>query len=111
MPGHPRRLMPPRCKDVDARHKGGHDEMILQGSEEEQISRRPGKAKREPGPNHRSKFLKRAGAPAARNHEHLWLWVPAQGRDDTSFVDAASHSRSTIVTLAMPPPSHMVCRP
>src|SRR6202161_16065 len=24
---------------------------------------------------------------------------------------ASSHSRSTMVTLAMPPPSHMVCRP
>jgi hypothetical protein len=25
--------------------------------------------------------------------------------------DTVSYSRSTIVTLAMPPPSHMVCRP
>ena len=25
--------------------------------------------------------------------------------------DADLHSRSTMVTLAMPPPSHMVCRP
>jgi len=39
-----------------------------------------------------------------------WLWVPAQGRDDTNCC-RGSHSLSTIVTLAMPPPSHMVCRP
>src|ERR1700730_10769984 len=27
-------------------------------------------------------MLKRTGAAAWNNHEHLWLWVPAQGRDD-----------------------------
>ena len=39
---------------------------------------------------------------------------PGLRRDDTFNVAAdaaAAYSRSTIVTFAMPPPSHMVCRP
>jgi len=39
---------------------------------------------------------------------------PGLRRDDTVNVvtnEATAYSRSTIVTLAMPPPSHMVCRP
>ncbi|MHC2624664.1 hypothetical protein ACVIW2_006696 [Bradyrhizobium huanghuaihaiense] len=47
---------------------------------------------------------------------HSVAMGPGLRRDDTFFVATpkrcnVDYSRSTIVTLAMPPPSHMVCKP
>src|SRR5260221_11153618 len=39
--------------------------------------RRPGKAKREPGPIAAGIRFGNAGAAADQNHERRWLWVPA----------------------------------
>ncbi|TFV46702.1 hypothetical protein E4K65_19230 [Bradyrhizobium niftali] len=61
--------------------------------------------------------MKRDGAPARHNHRLLGLWVPdrraleARLSGTTPSVWKTAYSRSTIVTFAMPPPSHMVCRP
>ena len=40
--------------------------------------------------NQRALLFSKAVAPALRSNSHLWLWVPAQGRDDTEFVAPSS---------------------
>ena len=41
------------------------------------ICRRPGQAKRDPGPITTDARVTKAGATACSNNDNLWLWVPA----------------------------------
>src|ERR1700682_2762178 len=54
-------------------------------------------------------FMKWLGVGSAPKQHRRRFWVPAFAGTTIDFLQ--SYSLSTIVTFAMPPPSHMVCRP
>jgi hypothetical protein len=71
--------------------------------------RRPGQAKREPGPQrerncaHRYAVSSRLsnGADAFYTEQRQGLWVPAQGRDDKTFWQSSSRVLPWIASLTL----------
>jgi hypothetical protein len=81
-------------------------------------ARRPGQAKRDPGPITTGRSLLHAGAPTLCHHKSLWLWVPAfaglRGDDDGGCSpyslrtpSRASKARPDGNTAATPVSPHM----